>query len=442
MPRYELREGTSAKFWEIERDGSDVVTRWGRIGTDGQSKTKGFDSEDAAEAELAKMTRLKLKKGYKEVVAAEPGAVNDALEAQLLADPDDREAAAVYADWLTEQGDPRGELARLQLQGDEEGAAGFIEANKQALLGPLLAAAHETTGEVGWGDEARTQRALEIGWQFGWHRALRVCLPDYDAEANPLEILHEALAHPGSRFLQELTLGCFDFEGENFYKTALETISESPRPALKRLFVGDFIQEECEVSWSGAGGFGRLWEAAPNLESLTIHAGDIALTSLDAPKLRELVVESGGLSGSALQTIAAAELPELERLELWLGTEDYEGSTELAMLAPILAGKKLPKLKHLMLGNCDYQDEIARAVVGAAILPQLETLSLAMGTMIDGEGGEALLAGAGSFAHLERLDLSGNHLVETDRYLGLAKAVDVGGQKEFEEDWRYVSVGE
>lgn len=441
MPRYELREGTSAKFWEIERDGTDVITRWGRIGTDGQSKTKGFPTEEKAEAELAKMTRLKVRKGYKETAEGAPAIVNEEVEAQLLANPDDREAAMVYADWLSEQGEPRGELALLQLKGDEARAASFFEANKEALLGPLLFA-YETTGDVGWGDDARTQRALEISWQFGWHRALRVGLPDFEAEINALETLHQALAHPGSRFLQELTLGCFDFEGENFYKTALETLCESPRPTLKRLFVGDFVQEECELSWSGASGFGRLWEVAPNLESLTIHAGDIAMTSLKAPKLRELVIHSGGLNGNVLQTVAAADLPELERLEIWLGTEDYEGSTEVEMLTPILAGKKLPKLKHLMLGNCDYQDAIAGAVVGAAILPQLETLSLAMGTMIDAEGGEALLAGAESFAHLELLDLSENGLLDTARYAGLAKSVNVDGQKEFEEDWRFVSVGE
>lgn len=62
---FEFSDGTSSKFWEIDRDGSDVTTRWGRIGTDGQSKTKSFDSEAQAENEYNKLIAEKTSKGYK-----------------------------------------------------------------------------------------------------------------------------------------------------------------------------------------------------------------------------------------------------------------------------------------------------------------------------------------------------------------------------------------
>ncbi|MEN0065327.1 MAG: DNA ligase [Myxococcota bacterium] len=64
MTRYEFSDGKSHKFWEIERVGTEVTTRWGRIGTDGQSKTKSFPTEAAAEAGLIKQTAGKVKKGY------------------------------------------------------------------------------------------------------------------------------------------------------------------------------------------------------------------------------------------------------------------------------------------------------------------------------------------------------------------------------------------
>jgi DNA ligase-1 len=64
-PRYfECSEGSSRKFWEITIGGSDVTTRWGRIGTDGQSKTKSFGSEDKAMAEYSKLIKEKTDKGY------------------------------------------------------------------------------------------------------------------------------------------------------------------------------------------------------------------------------------------------------------------------------------------------------------------------------------------------------------------------------------------
>src|SRR5688500_2279445 len=46
--RFEFVEGTSSKFWEVSRNGRDVTTQWGRIGTAGQSKTKTYADEAAA----------------------------------------------------------------------------------------------------------------------------------------------------------------------------------------------------------------------------------------------------------------------------------------------------------------------------------------------------------------------------------------------------------
>jgi predicted DNA-binding WGR domain protein len=37
MRRFEFHDDRSHKFWEIERDGAVVTTRWGRIGAAGQT---------------------------------------------------------------------------------------------------------------------------------------------------------------------------------------------------------------------------------------------------------------------------------------------------------------------------------------------------------------------------------------------------------------------
>ncbi|HEY2738276.1 MAG TPA: WGR domain-containing protein, partial [Thermoanaerobaculia bacterium] len=66
MRRFELIEGTSAKFWQVEVSGNDVTTQWGRIGTAGQAKTKTFASPAAAQAEHDALVREKTGKGYKE----------------------------------------------------------------------------------------------------------------------------------------------------------------------------------------------------------------------------------------------------------------------------------------------------------------------------------------------------------------------------------------
>jgi predicted DNA-binding WGR domain protein len=64
--RFEFSEGSSNKFWEIRVEGSSHTVRYGKIGTDGQSKTKDFDSAAEARADAAKLIAEKTKKGYEE----------------------------------------------------------------------------------------------------------------------------------------------------------------------------------------------------------------------------------------------------------------------------------------------------------------------------------------------------------------------------------------
>ena len=64
MERYELVEGSSAKFWEASVAGATLTVRFGRIGTQGQSKDKTFSDAAAAEREKDKLVREKTAKGY------------------------------------------------------------------------------------------------------------------------------------------------------------------------------------------------------------------------------------------------------------------------------------------------------------------------------------------------------------------------------------------
>ena len=63
---FEFTGGTSNKFWEVSVSGADVTTRWGRIGTAGQSKTKSFSDAAAAAEQAAKLVEEKTGEGYVE----------------------------------------------------------------------------------------------------------------------------------------------------------------------------------------------------------------------------------------------------------------------------------------------------------------------------------------------------------------------------------------
>lgn len=64
--RFEMVEGSSEKFWEIVRDGAQVTVRYGRIGSNGQSKTKAFADEPSARAYADGLIDEKVGKGYRE----------------------------------------------------------------------------------------------------------------------------------------------------------------------------------------------------------------------------------------------------------------------------------------------------------------------------------------------------------------------------------------
>ncbi len=55
MRRFELIDGSSRKFWEATLDSKTLTVRFGRIGTDGQTKGKVLASPAAARAEHDKL---------------------------------------------------------------------------------------------------------------------------------------------------------------------------------------------------------------------------------------------------------------------------------------------------------------------------------------------------------------------------------------------------
>jgi DNA ligase-1 len=66
-PRYfEFVGGKSSKFWEVSQSGREMTTRWGRIGTTGQSRTKSFGDPAAAKNRMSKLIEEKTGEGYVE----------------------------------------------------------------------------------------------------------------------------------------------------------------------------------------------------------------------------------------------------------------------------------------------------------------------------------------------------------------------------------------
>ncbi|MEU8802607.1 STM4015 family protein [Spirillospora sp. NPDC048819] len=255
---------------------------------------------------------------------------------------------------------------------------------------PVFRFNHET------GADDELPPAAEVAWHVG---------TDFDEEPFS-DVFARFLRAVDTHGITALIIGHWggDYDTHTSDPVALLVEAAGSFPSVRSLFVGDVTWEEAEISWIEHSDISPLLAAFPDLESLGVRgAQGLALDPIKSEILKVLRFESGGLPARVVHAVGASELPNLERLDLWLGVEDYGGDTTVADLGPILSGERLPALRHLGLEDSEIQDEVAAAVAGAPVVARLESLSLAMGMLTD-EGAEALLSGQ-PLTHLRKLDL-------------------------------------
>ncbi|MGW3771148.1 STM4015 family protein [Actinomadura verrucosospora] len=208
----------------------------------------------------------------------------------------------------------------------------------------------------------------------------------------------------GTSKVTHLVIGFWGFSREEFDPVQWLVDNAGRFPRLRALFLGDILDWECHISWIQNGDISPLFAAFPGLEHFEIRgASDLRFEPLRHERLKALRIESGGLPAEVVRAVAGGDLPALEHLDLWIGSEQHGGSSSAEDFAPFLTGERFPSLKHLGLENGPFQDELAEALASAPVVARLESLSLAMGMLSD-QGAEALLSGQ-PLTHLRSLDL-------------------------------------
>ena len=271
-----------------------------------------------------------------------------------------------------------------------------------------------------------------------------------DEDFDMKEALDAYLALEGAEQTRGVVIGVWD---EEMFDVSADTVvdllvaAREKLPNLRVLFIGDVTFEENEISWIINTDQSRLYQAYPDLEHVGIRGGnDLALPGLNLPKLRTLVIETGGMDQALMAQVLEAQLPELTHLELYTGSEDYGANTEVADLASLLTGGLFPELTYLGVRNCEYTDAFCRAIVGSPLLDRLEVLDLSLGTLTD--EGARVLADSPGIRKLRRLDVHHHYLTEEGQRLltGLGIPVDVSEPQtpdEFDGEVYYsVAIGE
>ena len=280
---------------------------------------------------------------------------------------------------------------------------------------------------------------------------------EYDEQKDATQKLAELLQDSQASKLEALIFGMW--HGEMYAHSSKLVVNaliaaKDKLINLKALFIGDISYDESEISWIIQSDISPVLEAYPKLEVLQIRGGDSLAFSpfVRHENLKALIIETGGLSSATIAQICALDLPKLQHLELWLGSDSYGGDSTIANLNPILINTVFPNLIYLGLRNSQYSDDIAQAVINSFLINSIKILDFSLGTLSD--TGADVLLNSSAVHQLNILNLSENFLSKKMIASVQVKEDDMqvriitDGQKKAEEDYdedeayRYCSVAE
>jgi uncharacterized protein (TIGR02996 family) len=367
-------------------------------------------------------------------------ALREALEAALVEQPDDLASHMAYADYLRDQGDPRGELIQVQLAQEDEALPGPERAQLAlreaellgkcdnllgARLGPLLT--HKDpyspppryTIERGWlasvevsgqldrdladalatASEARLLRRLVLGWLPNHHYES----PDDLAPLDVIEVLGRSRTLSNLRTLFLNTMHGFEPDQDE----------------------GMIVYNSRHELYLAAGSVWDWIATLPRLEELSLACPTLSTGQLfTLPNLTNLrVLQLYWTDDYPLDVLARN--PALGRVthlacHPLAPDRDDEGMAYLQAwhLAAVAHSPHLRALTHLRFQKSDAGDEGVRSLIQSGMLARLKFLDLAYGTITDVGAGLLSEADLGS---LEVLDVRDNSISsEGRRQLGLA----------------------
>ena len=350
--------------------------------------------------------RARLERGVNAGGVATPIAINLELEAEIRRNPDDPGPYIVYADWLQQRKDPRGELIAVQEQLSRDPDNKKLRDAEQALFdehGSYLMpqALHAALRAARRGDDPTTR--CSVAWHMGFIERARLAKKPKQ-QLDLYDVASQLAGHPSAAFMRELVLGPLGGLDGYDYTPMIAALSSMRLPFLESLVIGDFTNEHCELRYTRAGNVSAVFAAAPNLQSLTVRAGDVEFAPHGPTKLRRLRVFSE-LEPADRDVLFTAQMPELETLELG-GDRVKLRKKDIEALG---ANQSLDKLRELIVRHSEGTQTILNALIGSPLLERLDTLVLSDGDLGD-KSVDKLERHASKFSHLATLDLSGNPL--------------------------------
>ena len=138
-------------------------------------------------------------------------------------------------------------------------------------------------------------------------------LTDYETEAAVPPLVAQFLADPKAKAIDTLVIGLINIEGDEPPAAIIQLLinHKETLQQLTGVFMGDIIQEECEVSWLENCDHSAMLQAFPNLEIYKVRGGNgLSFDQLQHAQLKKLIIETGGMSNQVLDNLKTAQLPQ------------------------------------------------------------------------------------------------------------------------------------
>ncbi len=478
MRTFVLRDGATEKFWHIGLHGMTITVVSGQVGTRGQARDRHFFDAQQARAAFDKLVDAKTREGYVETATAPPAtptADQKALEAALVAHPDEIAAHSAYGDYLAEAGDPRGEFVQTQLalEDPKRSAAERTQLRKREKA---LQSLHERAwlGDLGRflvGPWSGPDKPYHFAFARGWLDTVRI-LPVPEALIGAIARAPEARLLRRLEIVYDMRYHPFDFD--QFTRGPQAAVVAGERggavydgmPALPPLIGSTNLTNlrAFKIGFSDTGD--RLAHSTMVDPFGTCTAKQVLALLAQCPRLEELYLNTG-IEGVRV-LFASPSIENLRVLQYYYGSDPYgenqanpyplsalaknkaltnlhtlrlhpgrEAIIDLDEFDALLRSKNLPALAHLQVHMTNFGDEGADRVVASGILKRLKTLDIGYGNMTD--AGARVLAACPDLKNLDALNVSQNALTKAGiRALRAAHAHVVADDQHAADDEGYL----
>ncbi len=401
--RFEFVEGASSKFWEVEVTGVSHTVQYGRIGTNGQIKTKTFPTPEEATLDADRLTRERVAKGFREPANAGASGAPLPLRYTLTqSNPDSIVMITHDGSRLITNGVVQDFASRGAATEHLERVISLRKRDGYAVSVPEpvgLDAARPTKQS----DENVAVTSADGNWTVTFRGEASV--PDAACVTLLRRLSQDApkrvqvicdLTSPGAHWTKAIA-------GRRFSSV--------------HAFVFDtHFQTQTRQANNSIGELAPTFGAFPSLERAFV-TGKLALKACKHPTLRELHLLGEPLTESFLRGLGASELPALTRLVVSLAQEAEPAPT--AVLVDALHTLRAPLLREVHLEGVGNVPGLLEGLLARDLPSSWRVLSVA--GALDDE--DRLLAVLGAHkARLAQLDVLALPLAD-DVSEGGAKAV-------------------